>query len=192
MPAYVWSEDNANVTATRVCGNDKSHVETETATATSAVTKQAECEVEGETTYTAVFENKAFSTQTKTVDNISALEHDWSDWDIGWTIDGKLIISRVCAHDLSHIEEKTGDTYEDAVTLLKDVISEELRYVFIASYSENGKMLGVRMIDISNKHESFELPKDAEQIRIMYLDAFFKPLREVSTSVKSKLAVSAE
>ena len=118
--------------------------------------------------------------------------HDWSDWDIGWTIDGKLIISRVCAHDLSHIEEKTGDTYEDAVTLLKDVISEELRYVFIASYSENGKMLGVRMIDISNKHESFELPKDAEQIRIMYLDAFFKPFREVSTSVKSKLAVSAE
>ncbi len=64
-PAYVWSEDNSTVTATRICANDASHVETETVTTTQE-TNAATCEDAGEVTYTATFENTAFETQTRT------------------------------------------------------------------------------------------------------------------------------
>ncbi len=66
-PSYVWSEDNSTVTATRICRNGD-HPETETATATSEVTKEATCEEPGKLTYTATFTNPAFETRTKTVD----------------------------------------------------------------------------------------------------------------------------
>ncbi len=62
--SYVWSEDNTTVTATRVCANDESHVETETVSVTAAVTLPATCEAIGETTYTgAAFANAAFAVQ---------------------------------------------------------------------------------------------------------------------------------
>ena len=72
-PSYAWAEDNSSVTATRVCKTNENHTETETVE-TTAVTKDASCEEDGETTYTATFENPAFETQTKTV-VIGALGH---------------------------------------------------------------------------------------------------------------------
>ena len=65
-PSYVWSEDNSQVTATRVCKLNDAHVETETVKTTSEVTLEATVDAEGEITYTAVFKNTAFETQTKT------------------------------------------------------------------------------------------------------------------------------
>ncbi len=65
--AYVWADDNGSVTATRACKRNASHVERETATATSAVTKEATYEAEGEITYAVTFRNPAFAAQTKTV-----------------------------------------------------------------------------------------------------------------------------
>ena len=70
------------MTATRICATDAEHVETETVQTTSEVTKEATCEEAGETTYTAVFQNAAFATQTKTVANIDALGHAWGDWTV--------------------------------------------------------------------------------------------------------------
>ena len=66
-PTYVWSDDNSGVTATRSCKRDASHVETETATATSEVTKEATYDAEGEITYKASFTNPAFAAQEKKV-----------------------------------------------------------------------------------------------------------------------------
>ena len=74
-PTYSWSTDNSEVTASRVCKNDGSHIETETVNTTSEVTKKATCTEPGDTTYTAVFQNAAFAKQTKTVTNIAALGH---------------------------------------------------------------------------------------------------------------------
>ena len=78
---YSWTEDNSSVTASRICSRCPEE-ETETASTTSKVTKEATCIAKGETTYTAAFENSAFETQTKTVDNIDIdLEnHDWGEW----------------------------------------------------------------------------------------------------------------
>ena len=81
-PSYTWANDYSTVTATRVCSYDSSHKETETVNTTSEVTKQPTFEANGETTYTAVFANPAFATQTKVVANIPKL----TDPDITFTI----------------------------------------------------------------------------------------------------------
>ncbi len=77
-PSYTWN-GYASCTAERVCTRDGSHKETETAAATSSVTKEATCTETGVRTYTASFDNDAFTTQTKTED-IPALGHDWGEW----------------------------------------------------------------------------------------------------------------
>ena len=66
-PGYSWSDDNSSVTASRSCQNDNTHVETETVATSSVVTVAPSYEQEGEIVYTAVFQNAAFATQTKTV-----------------------------------------------------------------------------------------------------------------------------
>lgn len=63
---YSWSADKSTCTASRICQKDKTHVETEKATVTSAVTTQPTYEKTGVRTYTAAFKNAAFSTQTQT------------------------------------------------------------------------------------------------------------------------------
>ena len=83
-PAYTWNADNTVCTATRSCKRDAGHKETATATVTSAQTKAPTCTAKGETTYTAAFTEAWANTQTKTVDNIAALGHDWST---AWTGD---------------------------------------------------------------------------------------------------------
>ena len=65
---YTWNDDNTQVTATRVCGNDNSHVETETVSASRKV-QNATCVAQGSITYTSLaFRNSAFRVQTKVVD----------------------------------------------------------------------------------------------------------------------------
>ena len=83
-PAYTWNADNTVCTATRTCKRDAAHKKTATATVTSAQTKAPTCTAKGETTYTAAFTEAWANTQTKTVDNIAALGHDWST---AWTGD---------------------------------------------------------------------------------------------------------
>ena len=67
-PEYSWAkqDDGWYCTAKRVCKRDASHVEMETVKATYEVTTPATAKKEGVGTYTAIFENEAFETQTKT------------------------------------------------------------------------------------------------------------------------------
>ena len=66
-PIYSWSADYTQVSARRSCKTDSSHVETETVTTTAKVTKEATATTDGEITFTAVFSNPAFGTQTKVI-----------------------------------------------------------------------------------------------------------------------------
>ncbi len=63
---YSWSADKSTCTASRICQKDKTHIETETATATSVITKRPTCTTAGERAYKAEFKNAAFATQTQT------------------------------------------------------------------------------------------------------------------------------
>ena len=64
---YVWSDENTRVTATRVCLNDASHIETETAIASLTAVEEAKDGLSGSETYSATFNNAAFEQQTKKV-----------------------------------------------------------------------------------------------------------------------------
>ena len=79
-PTYTWNatEGGYTCTAERVCGNDATHKETETITATYSVTTAPTCTNKGEGTYTATFTNSAFTQQTKTVE-IAAADHSLVD-----------------------------------------------------------------------------------------------------------------
>ena len=79
-PTYEWAEDYSTVTATRVCANDDSHVETEIAETWSEILTPADYGVEGELIYTAEFVNPAFETQTASA-VIPALEIPFLDID---------------------------------------------------------------------------------------------------------------
>ena len=77
-PTYTWSTDGKTCTAKRVCANNSSHIETENATITNKVKVNATCTTKGTTTYTATFKNSAFTTQTKDVQDIKALGHNYA------------------------------------------------------------------------------------------------------------------
>gem|GEM_PF-2881743 len=65
-PTYEWSEDNSSVTAKAICEHDANHVVAETVLTTSETIPATE-DKDGSTTYTAVFTNVLFTTQTKVV-----------------------------------------------------------------------------------------------------------------------------
>ncbi|MBP3204007.1 MAG: InlB B-repeat-containing protein, partial [Lachnospiraceae bacterium] len=67
-PVYTWAEDNTSVTATRTCTWNAAHKETETVTVTVSEETPATCSAVGAKKLTASFTNKAFATQTKTVE----------------------------------------------------------------------------------------------------------------------------
>ena len=105
---YTWSGDGKRCTATRVCNNDSSHVETEDATITSAVEQSATCTEKGTTKYTAKFNNNAFATQTKSVVDISATGHKWGSVEYSWSADNRSCTAkRICENNSSHIETET-------------------------------------------------------------------------------------
>ena len=103
-PTYEWSADNKEVTASRICKRVASHVESETAVCETRIGKNPTCEEKGKTVYTAIFDNKAFKTQTKTVDDIDALGHDWDEGKVTKeaTETEEGVMSYTCKRDASH------------------------------------------------------------------------------------------
>ena len=105
-PTYVWNADSTQCTATRICGNDASHVESETVTSNIATTN-ATCEETGLVTYTAEFTNVAFAPQTATK-VLPALGHDYGAPTYVWNSDStQCTATRVCLHDAGEIETET-------------------------------------------------------------------------------------
>ena len=105
-PTYTWASSYSTSTAKRVCANDASHVETRTVKATAAVALAATCTEKGKTTYTAVFPNAAFETQTRTVEDIPAKGHSWGSPTYTWAGDNSSVTAkRLCTIDGCNGEE---------------------------------------------------------------------------------------
>ena len=133
--SYEWSEDKTQVTATRICKTDESHVETETVNTTNEVTREAVCEEDGERTYTASFENPAFAEQTKT-EAIEKLGHDWNEATYEWSADKtQVTATRICKRDESHVETETVKT-TDKVTK-KATCGEDGERTYTASFENS-------------------------------------------------------
>ena len=108
-PTYTWSKDGKTCVAKRVCANNGTHIETESATITNKVKTPAMCTVKGTRTYTATFKNTAFKTQAKDIQDIAALGHKYGTPTYTWSNDGKTCIAkRVCANEGTHIETENG------------------------------------------------------------------------------------
>ena len=108
-PTYTWSKDGKTCVAKRVCANNGTHIETESATITNKVKTPATCTVKGTRTYTATFKNTAFKTQAKDTQDIAALGHKYGTPTYTWSKDGKTCIAkRVCANNGTHIETENG------------------------------------------------------------------------------------
>ena len=72
---YTWAEDLKTCTATRICLDDESHVDTETVNTTYVVVTAAKCEEDGTGRYTADFTSEAFVDQTKDI-KLDAIGHN--------------------------------------------------------------------------------------------------------------------
>jgi hypothetical protein len=96
---YVWSEDNSSVTATAICSNNAEHMLTETVATTGEVTKAPTITEYGETTYTAVFSDTTFTTQTKTVADIPPVPVKRGDADGNGEVDAldRVLLSQYLA-----------------------------------------------------------------------------------------------
>ena len=110
---YSWSDDNTSCTAKREYIYDSSISETETVTSISKVKTPATTSSMGTTTYTAAFDNKAFETQTKDVQDIPVLQNDdtldeWKKTEYTWSDDySKCTAKRENINDSSIVETET-------------------------------------------------------------------------------------
>ena len=78
-PDYKWSDDNSTCTAKVIDLKNPNFFEEETVNTTHEVTKDATCTKMGTTTYTATFENGLFEMQTKDVQDIPTVDHNWKN-----------------------------------------------------------------------------------------------------------------
>ncbi len=117
---YTWADDNSTCTATRVCGNDATHTDTVTVNATSEITTPATCTGKGKTTYTATFTGTAWAeTQTKTLENVGSLDHDWAETTYEWVKNGdewSCTATRVCKRTDCGASETATATVTSEVT----------------------------------------------------------------------------
>ena len=110
-PNYSWNDDYTKCTATRVCTNDETHVDSEDGTVRSNTTN-ATCTADGKTVYTATFNNSAFATQTKEV-TITSDGHSFDETKWGYReADGHAYTCTVCGDE----KEVIGHTSSGAVT----------------------------------------------------------------------------
>ncbi|WP_293673479.1 LPXTG cell wall anchor domain-containing protein [uncultured Parolsenella sp.] len=105
---YVWEqrEDGWYCTGHAKCGYCGWPIE-ETVKATSV--DKTNCTEKGERVYTATFQHKCFTAQTRS-DDLDPLGHDWGEPVYTWAKkdgDWYCTAKRVCKRDASHVEEET-------------------------------------------------------------------------------------
>ena len=109
-PEYTWNDDNSTCTATRVCLNDPTHIETETVDADVDYIKEPTCTEEGTATFTAIFENEVFKTQTKTA-SVEPTGHTFGEPTYEWSDDNSTCTAtHICLEDETHVETETVDS----------------------------------------------------------------------------------
>ena len=136
-PTYTWNEENTEVTATRICGNDGEHVERETVPVTSEVTKQPTCEAMGETTYTSgEFENSAFTVQAKILTDVPVLGHTWGEPTYTWNEENTEVTAiRICMNDTEHVQFETVGV--QCVVTVSPTQTVEGEYKLVSAAFEN-------------------------------------------------------
>lgn len=113
---YEWGDNHSSLTASRTCGRDRSHIETETIQLDTELTEptrgkiiqrstNATCTAPKFTTYIGAFVNEDFSSQVVTVQEEPALGHDWEEATITWASDRSSVEAIVhCSRNQGHVK----------------------------------------------------------------------------------------
>lgn len=121
---YVWEqrEDGWYCTGHAKCGYCGYKIDE---TVKADATTETSCTENGKVIYTATFQHKCFTAQTRS-DDLDPLGHDWGEPEYVWAKQGDdwyCTAKRVCKRDASHVEEETVKaTYEvtTPATILKE------------------------------------------------------------------------
>ena len=153
---YEWSKDNSKVTATRICKNDKTHIETETVDTTSKVLKAATCSETGLMGYYATFDNKELGSVSKEDVVIPKIDHDWDPViDYEWTADNwKVTATRKCKSNSAHNETETVDTTYEIIKYATQ--SEKGQKLYTAKFTNSA--LGEITKTVEYEYEQVETP----------------------------------
>ena len=109
-PTYEWNSDHTSCTATRVCKTDSTIPDEVIASVsvTKEETKAPTCTENGETTYTATFDELWAEEQVTTVADIAPTGHDWAETTYEWANDGSSCTAKhICNNDSIHTETDT-------------------------------------------------------------------------------------
>ena len=196
-PSYEWAEDYSTVTATVICRNDASHTMTETVQ-TTALRTESTYDAEGSIRYTGVFENAAFTTQTKSVPIPKMPQEDvnadgtidladftqlffWSIYGSeAWPIGGS-------AEHYDFNQDGKADAADAVGLAFRDGMfgSDRLGVLVIAAY-ENGRMTACVILDSSSElsNSQIALLKAAGELRVFFLSGGYTPLTAAAKAVK--------
>ena len=146
-PTYTWSNDNKTCTATRVCANDSTHIETLTANSSVEILVNPTCTQAGSGIYSVSFNSDIFTNQSKTAE-IPALGHDYVFDSIIWNDDFTAKAKCICSRDSEHIVYYDA-TVTSTVTLEPGCQSEGIR-TYTATY---GNHTSTKTVSIDPAHK---------------------------------------
>ena len=125
-PVYSWSDDNTEVTAKRICKNNKSHKETETVGTTSDSGKR---DPEKITYVTNEFKNPAFKRQVRAV----SVKSDFSSPSYKWSSDyTTLTATRTSLTDPSVTESETVSVTKKKISSASCTKKGKIKYTSAA------------------------------------------------------------
>ena len=168
---YTWSDDNSEATATRTCGKDGSHIETETVNTTSEVTKEATEEEDGERIYTAMFRNSVFEKQTKKVP-IPKPEFVKVTF-VGSSIDGDDEEAPYTVAEPYTVRIPKGTTIEDLDDNDQDKYKEIIDHFTKGKYAPYNKEVYMTSKPLSNYNSWSELEDDDQYLKEINEDTKF-------------------
>ena len=116
---YCWEQKDGKwiCHASRTDQNNASIKESTEATVSAKKSKDPTCEEKGETSYIASFSVDWASNQTKTVSDLAAIGHNWSEPVIHFAEDGKTATAVVtCQNDGSHTKNLDGVSISAEIT----------------------------------------------------------------------------
>ncbi len=152
--SYVWSNNYFSCTASRICLNDSTHIEQETANSTYSVEEKPDYGIKGKGKYSVTFANSAFETQSHYVD-IEALDcveyvlnsekNSYSAKAASKTISGSIEIKNV--YNNLPVTEIQASGFEDCESLTSVAIPNNVKVINAKAFLNCTSLVSINLPD---------------------------------------------
>ena len=133
-----WNADHTQATATFVCCNDESHVETVTSTEINVDTYPASCLYSGSKNYTVTFSFEGWSYTGYDSITLEKTSHDWAEPEWEWSGFSSAYAIFSCNNAVHNDREYKSATITDGITQNPTCIDEGVR-TYTATVTFDGK-----------------------------------------------------